>query len=909
VDAERYARVRMLFDALAELPRAQREPLLDASDEDPEVVARVRSLLSSTAVTGQISAPVAGLLAAMVDKGIEPGTRLGAWTLERKIGEGGMGTVYLSRRSDGHFEQVAAVKLLRGVPSAPALEYIARERQILATLNHPSIARLLDGGATPAGEPYLVMEYLDGEPIDRHCREQRPGLGTLLHLLIQICEAVAYAHTRLVVHCDLKPSNILVLADGRPCLLDFGIARLLGEADRGEPSSISQRARAFTPGFASPEQESGSLVSTASDVFSLGRLIEHLTAQAGLATDAELRALIVHATAADPDARYESAAALASDLRRYLARLPLQAMPPRITYRVRKWLQRRWPLALTAALFAATVFGFTLQLARDRDRALAAERAAVEERDRAATAEQAARQVSDFVVSILDGANPDAGGAEVPVSRLVEQALGRIETELAGQPALQAQLYATLAEVQTQLRAPEQAQASFERAVAIERTLARGLPLARVVLRLARHVLSSGSADAAQIHAHEALDLYQALGAQAPVGERLQAMRVLGQILIDTPDPAKGLGLLRDAVAQAEVADSQGEDLAFALLDLGSVLHRLGEPEEAEQLLRRSVALFRAADEAASESSLNTLNAREVLARLLVSLKQHVEAEQLLREALEQRRALHGADDVSIPWRLSELASLLDAGGRSLEAMPLYTEAVDLAERKLGADGVHHAVLLQNQARSRYRAGDFATAEANYARALAALLRHWGTEHAGVGALRTNFGQVLLAAGRLSAASSELRAAEAVLAARQPGNLRDLALVRVLLAEAQWRQGNQDDAHRWLKLTEDVELAVPSTVHAERLRVGALLATDGRDADAILAGFSAAEAAWTAAVTAGDPRAPLARLDRAEWLARSGSTVDREQARTLAGQILTDIDARIVPDSPWRARIARLQAP
>ncbi|MBL8246126.1 MAG: serine/threonine protein kinase [Rhodanobacteraceae bacterium] len=143
--------------------------------------------------------------------------------LERKIGEGGMGTVYAARRSDGHFEQAAAVKLLRGLPSAAALEYLARERQILASLTHPNIARLLDGGETPQGQPFLVMEYLDGVPIDQYCRAGRPDAAALLRLLIPVCEAVAYAHAWLVVHCDLKPSNILVRADGRPCLLDFSL--------------------------------------------------------------------------------------------------------------------------------------------------------------------------------------------------------------------------------------------------------------------------------------------------------------------------------------------------------------------------------------------------------------------------------------------------------------------------------------------------------------------------------------------------------------------------------------------------------------------------------------------------------------------------------------------------------------
>lgn len=183
MDAESYARIRALYDALADLDPAARERALAASDAGPEIVARVRRMLAQSGVTKEIEAPVVALMGSLAADATASGTTLGVWTLERKVGEGGMGTVYAARRSDGLYEQVAAVKLLRGIPSAIALEYLARERRILASLNHPNIARLLDGGTTPAGEPYIVMEYLDGVPIDRYCRARRPDLPILLRLL------------------------------------------------------------------------------------------------------------------------------------------------------------------------------------------------------------------------------------------------------------------------------------------------------------------------------------------------------------------------------------------------------------------------------------------------------------------------------------------------------------------------------------------------------------------------------------------------------------------------------------------------------------------------------------------------------------------------------------------------------
>ncbi len=900
MEAGFYARVRKLFDAVADLDPADRERALAASDAGPEVVARVRSMLD--AAPADIAAPVAALMGALAEGEPGPGARLGAWTLERKIGEGGMGTVYAARRSDGHFEQDAAIKLLRGLPSAAALEYLARERQILASLTHPNIARLLDGGETPQGQPYLVMEYLDGVPIDRHCRERRPDAPALLRLLIPVCEAVAYAHARLVVHCDLKPSNILMRADGRPCLLDFGIARVLGDAERAQLSSVSQRARAFTPGFASPEQEAGGMVGTATDVYSLGRLIEHLAECAGVRPDIELRAVMARATAADRAARYDSAASLALDLRRYLACEPLQSMPPRLAYRSRKWLQRRWPLALAGALFALTVAGFTWQLARDRDRARAAEREALAERDRATAAEQTSRQISDFLVSMLDGANPDAGGEEVPVSVLVQQALQRIDTELAGQPAVQSALYATLGEVQDQLRIPDQAQASFEKAIALERPLGRPLELARLLSRLARHVRANASPEAALVPAREALAIYQQPGAQAPPAERVQAMLAVARNLLDSSEPAEGLRWLHDAVAAAEAIDKEGEVLAEALLALGTHLHQLGELAEAESSLRRAVAIYRALPDRPAER----VNAQEMLARVLVSRKQMAEAEILLRDALAQRRALHGDDDVSIPWAIAGLARLLDDDGRSLEALALFAEAVELGARKLGADSVHHAVLLQNLARCQFRAGDFAHARANYRRSLAALTRLWGADHPGLASVRINLGMLLLAARDWNAARTELQAAEQSLAGRQPGNPRDLALVRILLAEADLGRGEVEAARGWLARVEGVDLSAPSLVHAEYQRARAwLVAADG-DPAAANAAFAESEAAWDAALAKDNPRAVLVRLDRAEWLARAGNAAALAEARALAADIQAGVQDHLVPDSPLRARIARL---
>ena len=204
MDAERFARLKSLFDVVCDLPEADRLAQLQTLGVDPETIDAVLLLCGDVdGFTGRAARTVVDALQANPDAGLRSGDVLGAWTLLEEIGRGGMGRVFKARRSDGHFEQTAAIKLLAGVASPAALRHLARERQILASLMHPQVARLIDGGSTPQGQPYLVMAYIDGVPIDRHCRSRQLSRGQILQLFAQVAAAVAFAHRNLVVHCDL----------------------------------------------------------------------------------------------------------------------------------------------------------------------------------------------------------------------------------------------------------------------------------------------------------------------------------------------------------------------------------------------------------------------------------------------------------------------------------------------------------------------------------------------------------------------------------------------------------------------------------------------------------------------------------------------------------------------------------
>jgi non-specific serine/threonine protein kinase/serine/threonine-protein kinase len=326
----------------------------------------------------------------------EPPERVGPWKILREIGHGGMGVVYLAERDDGEYRQTAALKLIRDSHHSEAfVDLFRRERQTLAQLNHPNIARMLDGGTTPAGLPYFAMEYVEGTTLSEYCQRRDLGLEEKLHLFLQICRAVSHAHRNLFIHRDLKPGNIIVTAEGEPKLLDFGLAKLL-EAGTDHKITVSAMPL-FTPAYASPEQMRGEPLTTASDVYSLGVILYELLAQrspykaqgqsfAELWTAvcmqmpeppsaaieqaarryrdaADLDSIVLMALRKEPEQRYPSADALSDDLELYLARMPVRARRGNAAYHVRRFVVRhKWAVMAAVAPFigACVLFGVIL---------------------------------------------------------------------------------------------------------------------------------------------------------------------------------------------------------------------------------------------------------------------------------------------------------------------------------------------------------------------------------------------------------------------------------------------------------------------------------------------------------------------------------------------------------------------
>ena len=377
-----WERVQELFLQASELPPARRAAFLNKHCEDTAARSEVESLLAAEKASDawlRSIVTAAALSVQTADSERAIGRRIGPYVVEKEIGQGGMGTVYLAFRDDDEFHQRVAIKVVnRDMHSEFGLTRFRRERQLLADLQHPNIARLLDGGTTSDGLPYFAMEYLEGEAITLYCRRKGLGLRARLELFLPVCSAVQFAHRQLVIHRDLKPGNILVDQDGIPKLLDFGVASLLDE--HCEP------AGAFSPitaKYASPEQLSGAKLTTATDVYSLGAILRELLEGSGEPVDHDLEAIAAMSMSAEPENRYASPAELAADVRRYLDWQPVRAQTGSFWYRTQKLLRRRrLPVVAAAAVVCSLLLGTAGALHQARQ-AEAARKVADRERARA----------------------------------------------------------------------------------------------------------------------------------------------------------------------------------------------------------------------------------------------------------------------------------------------------------------------------------------------------------------------------------------------------------------------------------------------------------------------------------------------------------------------------------------------
>lgn len=758
----RWERLKELFDKAATLALDERERFVaKACAGDPSLRAEVERLLAADELDDSFIEPPQTI---GVDDEIESSTRrmvgqrVGAYRLLSPIGSGGMGEVFLAERADGAFEKQAAVKIIkRGMESVELLGRFRSERQALARLEHPNIARLYDGGLTEDHRPYLVMEYVDGKPIDEYCDDRRASIVERLELLRLVCAAVHYAHQNLIVHRDLKPDNIVVTAEGVPKLLDFGIAKLLDPHSASEGFTAAEGGpRLMTLDYASPEQVRGEPVTTASDVYSLGvvlyklltghrpyRLsshrpseIEHLvcfrdpekpstavtrveetracdgTARASITPESVSRArrttpeklgrglrgdldtIVMMAMRKEPARRYASAEQLAEDIRRSLCGWPVTARPDTLGYRVAKFAARnKIGVSAVTAVVLALVSGVITTSWQARRARL--------QRDAAQANLVRADHVSRFLVDLFAVSDPARSlGETVTARELLHRGAERIRSELRDQPPVQALLMDTIGNVYSNLGLYGPAAEMLEEALAIRR---------------------------------------RELG--SPQSELADAMNNLGVLRNKMVETSASEDLNREALAiRRSVFGPRHATVAQSLNNLGLTLHTAGRYVDAEPLLREALAMRR---ELLGDENADTGISRNNLAGLLHAKGDYAGAEILLREALAVERKLKGALHPDVATRLNNLGLIVHAKGDRDAAEALYREALAIRRKVLGETHPDVATTVNNLGGLLYEKGDFEGAERSFQEALSIARAAHGPEHPMVARMLNNLGLAL----------------------------------------------------------------------------------------------------------------------------------------------------------------------
>jgi serine/threonine protein kinase/Tfp pilus assembly protein PilF len=666
------------------------------------------------------------------EEGSQSGRRIGPYQVLQEIGHGGMGTVYLAARADDQYQKRVAIKVVRGLDSAEVVRHFRRERQILAGLEHPNIARLLDGGTTEDGLPYFAMQFVEGIPIDRFCDEHRLSVRERLELFQGVCAAVEHAHRNLVVHRDIKPGNILVTTEGVPRLVDFGIAKLLNPEIAGEAPTAT--GLAMTPDYASPEQARGGPITTATDVYSLGVVLYELltghrpyrlrsreplevlkavceeeperpstavgrteertlpdgTAQATTADSVsrtregtpdrlrrrlrgDLDNIVLMALRKEPQRRYGSVEALSEDLRRYLEGLPVKAHRATAWYRASKFVRRHAFGVAAGVTVLVLVVGFGVSMAVLSARVSA-------ERDRAEREAARANAINTFLLDTLGSANPFEGqGRDTTVLEALRLAAAKLGTAFPGQPDVEARVRYTVG--LTYLRLGRYADAE---------------PMLRSAIRL----------------------LSEHYGEDSP-------------------------------------------DLPPALAALGVLRQERGDLAEAEALLRRGLATARRL-RSGTEPSPNEADILSNLALLLQERNELGEAEDLTREILSNDRRTLGPEHVNVAIDLNNLGLLLIRRGRFAESEPLLREAVGILEK---ANHAGLALALGNLGEALTATGRYPEAEAILARAVTLGAARLGEQSQDLAKARVKYGDCLLGLKRYAPAEAQALAALPVLRA------------------------------------------------------------------------------------------------------------------------------------------------
>ena len=772
LDANRFERAEKLFAAGSQLDAGERAAFLERECDDADVCSYVLALLDEhTLIESGIEATIVNAMsAAFGDGGADvealKGEMFGPYRVLRLLGSGGMGMVYLAERADGQFDQKVAIKVGRHRLVDPQTKMrLKTERQILADLDHPNIAHLFDGGTMPDGVPYLVMEYVDGVPIDLYCDLHRLGIDARLKLFQTICAAVHYAHQNLIIHRDIKAANILVTDEGAPKLLDFGIAKLTDPHGAATDGLTREGAAIMTPANAAPEQLLNKTVTTATDTYGLGLLLYRLLAgirphdmtglspaqYARIVTEQEparpsvqlqreaaeanrsgsgialatiertafdrstsidrlvrrlrgdVDTIIMNTLHKEPERRYRSVNALAADIDLHARSLPIVARSDSRLYRTGKFVRRHYAAVTMSVLAAITLIVFSIVVTIQNQR-IALER-------------DTARAVSGMLEDIFNAPDPArARNADISAAEILASGAERVGNELVDQPELRATLLGTIGRVYFSLGEYEPSGEMLEEA-----------------LTLRRDALGDAHPDVAA------------------------AQTDLAELLIRSGDYERANQLLRRALeineAEYGVASQQ---TAESLYFLAEVHRATGDIDDAERYARASISTYSSID---ASFGLELAEAKNLLARIIQIRGDLDGTETLMRDAIETLRLAEGADHPHMAYYLQSLGVLLQSKGDFDGADLALAEATDVIRRVLGAEHDLLAATLIARGRLQHARGDLSQAKNVMREALALDANKLGDTHPRVGYDMIVLGMVLHDDGDVVEAESMLRKA------------------------------------------------------------------------------------------------------------------------------------------------------
>jgi len=780
-DASQWSEVSAILDQAFDLPATQRRAFAEAECAGrPKLLRQVLTLLEADqADDGFLNACAAEHAAGLIlgnSENEHASLRFGVFQTTRLLGTGGMGVVYEAQRDDGEFEQTVAIKCMRGLaPSAELQRRFVAERQILAQLNHPGIAHILDGGVTDEGHPYFAMEFVDGIALTEYCDAHRLTVDQRIALFLDVCAAVSHAHRNLVVHRDLKPSNILIVNDlaltdpaqAQIKLLDFGIARLMSTADSADAIEQIDDEVLLTPEYAAPEQLLRAQITTLTDVYALGLLLYELLSgtraqtlqsrstqalqtaictqvpalpsvaagrsAANTATESsqrarrlrgDLDAIVMKAIEKDPRQRYGSVESLAADLRRHRALEPVRARAASVPYRCMRFIQRyRWGVAGTLAIVLLLIGLTALSVRSNRQVRSALAEARVE------TAK--AREIADFLHQLFELADPYAEqGQSMSISELLDQGAARITRDLAQQPQTQSGLLFELARIYNSLGDYPRADQLFEQALAIQRQLT-----------------DSSNARTAQI-----------LHWQSIVADHL------GQYSRSQELAVQALKLRRQTLGENH------PDTAESMDRMASLSAYSGESDDAITMARQAVQILTAA---VGESDSRTQTATHNLAWMLGTVGRYEQALPLYEKLIATATLTSGAEHPNTLETKNNFAAMLRHQGSLQRAEGIYREVLAASIRQLGEDHPRVGYTQNNLARVLQDKGQLAEASSLFGKSLAILRKRYGDAHSNVAISLSNLAQVQLLQGQLAQAETAFRQSLAIhLTATPEGNVK-----------------------------------------------------------------------------------------------------------------------------------------